>query len=101
MLAQCYLANGEGQKVSRNNLTDRLADRRRRFVALHVDDRVICSVITPPLSSGSAVFPGGSDGGGEGGVPDETDGQRGGGACCIQPQITLLQQGTERLMEEH
>ncbi len=45
------------------------------------------------VSSGSAVFPGGSDGGGEGGVPDETDGHWGGGGC-IHPQITVLQQGT-------
>lgn len=56
---------------------------------------MICAVITFPLSSlGSAVFPGGSDGGGEGGVSDETDGQRGGAGCRIQPQITVLQQGT-------
>lgn len=39
------------------------------------------------------MFPGGGGRGGEGGVPDEADGQRGGGGGRVQPQITVLQQG--------
>lgn len=51
---------------------------------------IICA--SPLCSSGPAVFPGGGDGGGEGGVPDETDEQRGRGGCR-QHQAAVLQQG--------
>lgn len=92
MLGQCYLANGEGQKVSQEDLPDWL----RHYCCCWC--RTCWSVTPYPLSSsGSAVFPGGSDRGGEGGVPHKTDRQRGGGGgggYCVQSQIKVLQQGT-------
>lgn len=51
-------------------------------------------------SSGSAVLPGGSNRGGEGGVSDQTDGQRGGRGCSQQPQIAVLQQGAHTHSQE-
>lgn len=64
MLGQCYLANGEGQKVSPSSQTLVTASGVLRS----------CPHTVASLS-GSAVFPGGGDRGGEGGVSDETDGQ--------------------------
>lgn len=80
MLAQCYLADGEGQKVSPSE------------PSLQAGWALVWSS-SPVFPVGSAVLPGGCDRGGEGGVPDQADGQRGGGGCSHQPQITLLQQG--------
>lgn len=64
MLGQCYLANGEGQKVSPSSQTS--------FTVSQVHRSGPHTMVSPP---GSAVFPGGSDRGGEGGVSDETDRQ--------------------------
>ena len=63
MLGQCYLANGEGQKVSD-------VDQREP------DDITASQLTCSPLAvcpSGAAVFPGGGDRGREGGVSDATD----------------------------
>lgn len=93
MLAQCYLADGEGQKVGgKEGLEDRETTEYQCvqysvifFIAIFISASPLCS-------SGSAVFPGGGDGGGEGGVPDETDEQRGRGGRR-QHQAAVLQQG--------